>query len=509
MYKIAIRTNFNSRIGIGHLIRMNNLAKSFKENQIFFLLDNVNEISKKILKFKQFSIYKKNEIFVSQLDDAKKTNHYLKLLKIDKLIVDDYRLNSIWEKKILKDIKILVFDDNNQNKHFCDVIVDSKWERQNTFTRYSDLVPTKTIRLLGPKYTILGSKSYTKTKKKNFDLLFYIGGGGDFKYYYNFLSNISNSFKENKYFKINVVIGPLAKNYKRLINLEEKIKNLKLIKNKLDLSDYLKKTDLFVGTSGSIIYQLNYYKVPSVIFSDQKNQENNFETLNDLGLPLSIRKEDFKKDPTKISELIKIIYNDYKRFKKMINPTINIDIFGAQRIKNIFIKKSKSKKIYYQRIYDNKLSNGIYPVEDKFVNYYLESRNLLVNREKSINKRKIKNLDHYIWWFSNDIKKYLFIRKKKIRIFFNHKILKLNNKKFYYGGWFITKNSYKILDIIKVIKWQIRNFTNYPWLALIQKKNKFVYSLNTYLGFRKFPFKNEVNKFNLKKFKKNYHILIN
>lgn len=508
MHRIAIRTNFNSSVGIGHLIRMKKLAESLNKHQIIFLLDNINNFSKKIIKFKQYSIYKKNEKFESQLEDAKRTNQLLKIHRIEKIIVDDYRLNLIWEKKIPKNINILVFDDNNKSKHLCDVIVDSKWDRENTYKRYANLVTKKTIKLLGPKYAILNYKNSFKKKTKKFNLLFYIGGGGNFNYYLKFLTGISNTFKKNKKFRINVVVGPLSKNHHRLKILVKKNRNFQIIKNCLDLSNILKQTDLFIGTSSSIIYQLNYLKVPSIVFSDQKNQENNFKSLNDLGVPLIVKKEDLSKNINKICRLVELIYNKNKKLKKMIKPRILIDSLGAERIKKVFIDRKNFKNSEGYLTSYKKLDNGIFPVEDNFVNYYLDSRNLAINRKKSINKKLISNLDHYLWWFSEDIKKYFLIRKKKIRIFFNHQVIKIKSKKFYYGGWFVTSNTYQMLDIIKVIKWQIKNLSKYPWLALIQKKNKFVYSINTYLGFRKISFNKDFIK--LKKFQKEkYHILIN
>ena len=54
----------------------------------------------------------------------------------------------------------------------------------------------------------------------------------------------------------------------------------------------------------------------------------------------------------------------------------------------------------------------------------LKSRNLIFNREKFINSKKIKLYDHLIWWFNNNrenfflkhitMKKFIFGKKKLI-----------------------------------------------------------------------------------------------
>ena len=38
-------------------------------------------------------------------------------------------------------------------------------------------------------------------------------------------------------------------------------------------------------------------------------------------------------------------------------------------------------------------------VDDININKYLYFKNLQINRKYSSNKKKIKKLDHYLWWF--------------------------------------------------------------------------------------------------------------
>jgi len=44
-------------------------------------------------------------------------------------------------------------------------------------------------------------------------------------------------------------------------------------------------------------------------------------------------------------------------------------------------------------------------VRENLVNKYLEYKNLEINRRFSSNKKKIKKLDHYLWWLRDQKKR--------------------------------------------------------------------------------------------------------
>ena len=48
---------------------------------------------------------------------------------------------------------------------------------------------------------------------------------------------------------------------------------------------------------------------------------------------------------------------------------------------------------------------SIASVNQSEINKYLYFKNLEINRKYSSNKKIIKKLDHYIWWFQNQKKK--------------------------------------------------------------------------------------------------------
>ncbi len=519
MKHIIIRTNFSKEVGLGHIFRMKHLAKELsKKSKLTFYLDNYNELIEQILNFECQYLYKKNQKFQSQRIDSIKLKNEIKNKKIDCIIVDDYRLDAEWEKSFYTKIPIVVFDDYNFRKHKCDIIVDAKWTGKLTYKRYNGLVNKKTLKLCGPNFSIINSYKRKTKKSSIFKILFYIGGGGDFNKYLNFLFHFSEKIKKNKKYKIFVICGPLARGQKKLKDISKKNKNIVIIYNNLNISKILSETNLYVGVSSSIIYELNYLNVLSVLFASSANQKNDIMHLKDLGFNFLISDKDFFLRKEKVCDFLILLIKNYKKLKILSKKKLKIDNNGSKRISKIIFKLSnltlkQNNKIENflktQRFTDesNNKKDGIYKVKDNQINNYLMGKNLSSNLKNSINTKKIKNLDHYIWWFTQKSKLFYYIRNKKIRIYLNHRKIFVNKNYYYYGGWFVAKNKIKIGDAIKIVKWQTTKFKKYPWLAIIKKKNKFVYKLNDYLKFKKINFNNVYKKFFNIKNQNQYYLL--
>ena len=76
--------------------------------------------------------------------------------------------------------------------------------------------------------------------------------------------------------------------------------------------------------------ELNYLKIPSCLFSVSRNQRNNLRTFEDFGHYLSFEKKEFK-DTKKITQLLKLLVENYSRFKKLCNTKfITVDGNGNQ-----------------------------------------------------------------------------------------------------------------------------------------------------------------------------------
>lgn len=513
MNTILIRTNFNKKIGLGHLFRMKRIAERFnKKNKIIFVLDKKELIAEKIIKFQCIYLYEGSKKFSSEILDAKILNKKIDILRTDLIIIDDYRLKQKWQNFFFKKTKIVVFDDNNKFKHNCHILVDTKWDQNFTDQRYLNLVPKKAIRLLGPQYAITEKKHRRKRKDRFFNILFYVGGGGNLKIYKNFFNEFIKKTKTNSFYRLNIVIGPLSDGFNEILLMAKESKNIKFITQNIEINTILPNIDLYLGVSSSIIYELNLYNIPSILFPVSDNQENSKLALNELGFYFLLRQKNLIVQYEKVAQLVLSIIINIERVRKISRNKIKIDGKGADRIISTLMKLINKKKIVMQS--NQKLikknfieKDGFHKVEDNHLNLYLISRNLSSNRKNSVNQKLIQNIDHYLWWLQNKISAFYFVREKKIRVYLYHKVVKISSRSYYYGGWFKSINKVLLSDIISVIFWQISKFKKYKWIAIIKKKNKFVFKLNLYLGFKKISFKKK-HKLFFKKINFNSYYLL-
>lgn len=513
MQTILFRTNLNKIIGLGHIQRCLKLAQELKKYyKIIFVIDKKTKISDKIIKFETIELYKKTH-FINQIYDANLLKKKIENKNIKFIIIDDYRLNYNWENIFYNNYRLIVFDDMNEKKHKCHFIIDARWNAENTKRRYKFLVPKNCIKLLGPEYAIINKRLNKNSKKKNF--LLYFGGSGDLSKYNDLILQLCNANEAlNNEIMIDLVIGPMAYNFKDILNLQKRFNFLNIIRNQFDLSIYLNRCKFAFSTSSSIIYELNYLNIPSCLFSTSENQKNEIANLEDLGFYLNINLKDFL-NSNKKKLLFKTFLENFNRINKLSkNKRIIIDKQGVKRI--ISLLNNEDRKEYNYKAKIKFIPKKKYTkIKDTFINKYLGYRNKYINRKKSLNRSLIKTHEHYIWWFkkTNIIEKYLYFFKKNISIFY-HQEIKINDINFWYGGWMTCDAKPNFFEIINFLKFQLKislSKKKLPWLAIIKKNNKFVYLINKKIKFNNIH--NEELIIKIKKYFKisksvNYHFLI-
>ena len=517
---IAVRVNYSQLVGLGHLYRMLRFVKTLsKKYRIIFFIDKKKDLIVKKFNYEFIEVYEGNNKFKSEIEDAKKIKRLIKKLKINYFIIDDYRIGIKWEKFFYQKQKLIIFDDLNNRKHLCDFIIDSKHTGEETKKRYEHLVPKNCQKLLGPIYSIINSDLEKKQKTKK-NLLLYFGGGGDLSKYYNFFKYLvkANKLKKSKN-KINItlVIGPLAEKFKKFLQFK-KNKNVKILNNVINLKHVLEDTSMYFGVSSSIIYELNFLKIPACVFSKNDNQTNQTSNLEQLGIYFQIREKDLISDYKKTSNLIFTFFNNFKKVSDITNyRKIKIDKKACKRIENIIFKSNNNYKKNYTKNYtNNKIQkNGFYKINDSLINKYLFFRNQKINRLVSINKKKIENIDHYLWWFMTQRISFYYVKNYKIKLIFSQEIIKIFKKYFWYGAWFKCEGIVNFSEIIDGLNSQIKKtqkIKNLKWFAIIKKNNPSVFYINKLIGFKeeKFFLKSNINSiiknFNIKKIK-NYYFL--
>jgi len=508
-----IRTNFSNKLGIGHIVRTIRLSRrlTWLGHNCFFFLDKKIEKNFDFLSgINLIELYQNNQKFKNETEDAKLFIRCTKKFPKGNVIVDDYRLACKWEKNVKKyHLNLIAFDDL-EKKHFADFIISAKINNNLKSSFIRNNFKNNPQLLLGPKYSIIDDKKeYIKKKSKNFQIVFYVGGGGDLlpiAKIINYLQPMIFTLKINLSFI--VIIGPLAKNKNKILNLRKKYKNVVPIIGENNIIKYFKSSQIFVGSSGTSIYETAYSRIPSVLFQISKNQQNNPLMLEKIGHYLNLDVLDFK-NYFKIAKLIFLLVVNYKRFKKMSdNPEIKIDRKGIDRIIKSLINLSSKKKDYQDYLnvkQSKKIINNKYKirkVNDKDINHYLLSRNLKINRDISINKKKISSIDHYLWWLNSKRDSFVLIKNDKRILYFFHENVILNGIKYWWGGWFPASKNCQINEILFAQKKQLEITSKISkktkWISVVKKNNIIALSLIKNLGFKKLkdqlPLTNSIKK---------------
>ena len=161
---------------------------------------------------------------------------------------------------------------------------------------------------------------------------------------------------------------------------------------------------------------------------------------------------------------------------------------------------------------------NIRKVEIKHINDYLSSKNLKINLKNSLVKKKVKRLDHYIWWFSNSRKSYVVTIKSKYLLFFFHDILIINKLiKVIVPGWYLLDRKADFRNVLYALKYQKvlidnQNFRKLKIVSVIKNSNLAMIKFAKYLGWKKFDklynpiFKDIINYFELKSKLKKYSL---
>ena len=151
--KIGFRTDSSKIIGAGHLSRCLKLAEDlkYKSAEIIFITKNLTGNFNNLINKKKFKLVliKGNKL----KNDLIETKEIIKKLKINLLIVDNYKIGINWEKKIRSKVeKLIVIDDFSKRNHYCDLIINN----------LNSKIRNNTKNLTGLEYVIVPQIFYNK-----------------------------------------------------------------------------------------------------------------------------------------------------------------------------------------------------------------------------------------------------------------------------------------------------------------------------------------------------------
>lgn len=337
---LYVLVDASQKIGSGHLMRCLTLTRELSSifNKIIFI---TSKQSKSIMNNIQ------NDFKIIYIDFMEKIQlgNFQDELKIIKeslqkysdeenfLLIDHYEIDFNFESS-LKDIfmKIFVIDDLANRKHYCDLLIDHGYYK-NQDQRYEKLVSKKTIKLLGPKYAIIkpefrNKNSYQKEYSvKNILITF---GSVDSTNECEKILDAICMVDYNKYV-INVIAGTYNPNFYNLEKKYKKYENIKIFRHTQKMEDLMANSDLCIGAGGTTTFERFCSGLPSIVTIVANNQKDGVEYLANMGYLINLG---LAKDVT-IDSYVRCIKNLDSQILHSMSLKIQnlIDGLGCSRIK--------------------------------------------------------------------------------------------------------------------------------------------------------------------------------
>lgn len=276
---IYFRVDSSSFLGFGHLSRCLSLAfdllnesSLLTPKDLYFISMNLEgNFNNKIIEAGYNLIEIDKNLVQSESDDASETLKSTLTQKEKLIIIDNYKLSSVYEELIKHRFKsIFVIDDKANRAHYCDYLLDQNY-RVDFKNSYNNLVSDKTLKFLGPKFSILRSEFLNKNINninsfKKISVFF--GGGDSTGETYKFLESLPK--EKCKYF-FNVIIT--KKNIKYTEILKLKSVNFNVIVEPLNFAEVLRESDFYIGSGGIITWERMALGVVGAVISVADNQE--------------------------------------------------------------------------------------------------------------------------------------------------------------------------------------------------------------------------------------------
>ena len=293
--RVAFRVDSSFDIGYGHLTRCLTLAKKLFESGVechFISSDLPGSINDRIIRcgFKLHVIPYSFSVQISNnwVNDSMQSKNFLEIISPKWLIIDNYNIDSKWEKKVKNSSnKLMVIDDLANRTHICDILLD-----QNLYSgyeaRYNHLIPRNCHKLLGPKYCLLQSdyqleRKHVKIRNNPLKNFFIFFGDSD-KENLTFRSLALLNQVEQTFGNIDVVISKKNVSYYKIKKQVDILSNANLYSDVPSLAPLISKADLAIGAGGSTTYERLSLGLPSLVITLAKNQEKLAHDLHNKGL---------------------------------------------------------------------------------------------------------------------------------------------------------------------------------------------------------------------------------
>lgn len=323
---VYIRTDGNSKIASGHLVRCFSIAQACKAlgMEVRFLVSDEESVSllRKILCESKVSNLLKDEFQILRLKTASYDNPERELQEIISLFsdmcitkrniiyfIDSYFVTEKYLTSLRPLVKVAYLDDLRLFDYPSDLLINYDVIPDSAVASYKAAYQNSGRLLLGAAYTPLRSQFQNRkiiVKKQVSDILVTTGGSDPYHFCLKLIHSLCDSVSENGYADYNmaknqnaaaeslknpmfsgtnlhIVIGKLSADRDDLYRLAEKYPFLQLHENVSDMASLMEHCDLAVSASGTTLYELCALGIPAISFTMADNQLTAAKAFADAG----------------------------------------------------------------------------------------------------------------------------------------------------------------------------------------------------------------------------------
>lgn len=283
---IYIRTDANTEIASGHVMRCLSIAEQLKKMGEDVLFITADEYPSQMIREKGFDSLVLNSDWKDMESELDRLLPYLKVHAVKKILVDSYQVTENYFKELGKYIDIIYLDDVVAFHYDVNAIINYSIsaEQSGYEKEYSN---TNARLFLGCAYIPL-RKEFQKIKKKNIkkeisNVMLTTGGSDAWCLSEAILNKL---VEKHAFVQFHVIVGRFFEKKDSLYKFAEQHANIHLYENVQRMSEIMRNCDLAVSAGGTTLYELCSCGVPTICLTLADNQIAGVKELEKQGIML-------------------------------------------------------------------------------------------------------------------------------------------------------------------------------------------------------------------------------
>ena len=167
--RVLVRADASFEVGTGHVMRCLTFADRLAARgaKVVFACCALPGNLLELVARRGFAARALSTSVAGWEEDARQTLAAFEGPSFDWLVVDHYRLDASWERRLRERVsRVMVIDDLANRPHDCDVLLDQNYY-DDAAQRYRKFVPATCRQFLGPRYALLLPRFYELRSARN------------------------------------------------------------------------------------------------------------------------------------------------------------------------------------------------------------------------------------------------------------------------------------------------------------------------------------------------------